>query len=116
MAEIVDLEEAIARHDLAALGRVAARRRPWAVLVDDNFHHMDESERATHGRFATLEEALAACRAIVDEDLARLAAANPGAGGPALFDLYAQFGADPWVAGSTWSAWDYARERCLRAR
>ena len=38
----------------------------YHVLVDDNFHYMDEKERRELGAFATLEDALAACRAFVD--------------------------------------------------
>jgi hypothetical protein len=29
----------------------------YLVLIDDNFHHQDESERVKHGVFATPEEA-----------------------------------------------------------
>jgi hypothetical protein len=38
----------------------------YQVLIDDNFHYQDESERVKHGVFATSEEAVAACRSIVD--------------------------------------------------
>ena len=34
---------------------------PYAVLVDDNFHYMEEDERRLHGSFATIEEAISAC-------------------------------------------------------
>jgi hypothetical protein len=33
----------------------------YQVLIDDNFHYQDESERVKHGVFATSEEAVAAC-------------------------------------------------------
>jgi hypothetical protein len=39
-------------------------------MVDDNFHYMEEDERRELGTFATLEEALAACRTLVDRWLA----------------------------------------------
>lgn len=41
----------------------------YQVFVDDNFHYMDEGERYKLGDFATFEEALNACKAIVDEFL-----------------------------------------------
>ena len=106
--------KAIRRRDLAALRRVAEAlsATPLNHGVDDNLHHMDEAAHVEPGRFATLEEALAACRRIVDQELTRMAKANPGISAKALYELYTQFGEDPWVMGSDWSAWDYARERC----
>ena len=41
----------------------------YKVLVDDNFHYQDPGERREHGAYDTLEEALAACREIVDRSL-----------------------------------------------
>ena len=49
---------------------------PYRVLVADNFHYMDESERYELGQFATLADALAASCRIVDEYL--LSAFKPG--------------------------------------
>ena len=34
----------------------------YKVMVDDNFHHMDEDERYQHGVFLTAEEAISACK------------------------------------------------------
>jgi hypothetical protein len=42
---------------------------PYKVMVDDNFHYMAEDERWEYGTFATAEEALDACRRLVDEAL-----------------------------------------------
>jgi len=39
----------------------------YTVLVNDNFHYMDESERYELGSFETLDEAIAACKKVVDE-------------------------------------------------
>jgi hypothetical protein len=36
------------------------------VLIDDNFHYQDESERIAYDQFETTDEAVAACRAIVE--------------------------------------------------
>lgn len=87
----------------------------YTVLVDDNFHYMDESERYTHGEFETLEAAIAACKAIVDDYL--IAAHEPGMAPDELYSAYTMFGADPWISGGEqgvrFSAWDYAKQRCI---
>ncbi|RQH12687.1 hypothetical protein [Bradyrhizobium sp. RP6] len=89
----------------------------YQVLIDDNFHYQDESERVKHGVFATPEEAVAACRSIVDEYLTD--AFKPGMTADALFESYTLFGEDPFIvpdgpgdATIKFSAWDYARQRC----
>jgi len=38
-------------------------------MVDDNFHYQDPDERSEQGTYATVEEALAACRGIVDRSV-----------------------------------------------
>jgi hypothetical protein len=90
---------------------------PYRVIIDDNFRYQDESERVTHGQFETAAEAIAACRAIVDDFLDGVV--EPGVSAAALYDLYMSFGDDPFVvpvnpkdAPVTFSAWQYARERC----
>ena len=94
-------------------------RRPiYKILIDDNYHYQDESERVTHGVFATLDEALAACHRIVDEFLAQ--EFKPGMAPAALYERYTMFGDDPFVVpvdpkgapAVNFSAWDYARQRC----
>jgi hypothetical protein len=88
---------------------------PYKVMVDDNFHFMEEDERHEHGIFPTAEEALAACRAIVDRDLeARL---KPGMSAQALYGAYEMSGSDPFIVATgdapkiSFSAWDYAKQR-----
>ena len=44
----------------------------YRVMVDDNFHFTDESERYILGEFKTLETAITACRKLVDRDLDHL--------------------------------------------
>ena len=90
----------------------------YLLLVDDNFHYMDQSERHESGRFATLEEAIAAAKSIVDSYL--IDAQLPGMTADELFRSYTSFGEDPFVVtdgGASgevlFSAWDYARQRCL---
>jgi hypothetical protein len=89
----------------------------YQVLIDDNFAYMDESERVAHGVFATADEALAACRSIVDEFL--VDAFEPGMSAAALYDLYKSFGDDPFIMPVdqkdppvAFHAWRYAGERC----
>ena len=89
---------------------------PYVILVDDNYHYMDSSYRCRDGEFATAEEAFARCRQIVDEYLE--SALKPGMSAEELWDSYKSFGEDPFiqsvdVAPVRFSAWDYARGRCL---
>lgn len=87
----------------------------YTVLVDDNFHYMDEDERYTLGQFSTLEEAVVACKQIVDEFL--LDNYKPKMPPEELIALYKNFGEDPFIIGSgvttvLFSAWTYAEDRC----
>jgi hypothetical protein len=79
--------------------------------------YMDESERVTHGVFDTADEAIAACKQIVDECLEPML--GPGMTARALYEQYMGFGDDPFVmpvdpddAPVAFSAWEYAEERC----
>jgi hypothetical protein len=83
---------------------------PFTVIVNENSHYMDESESYTLGEFETAEEALAACKRMVDQDLAELHTA----GMPAedLYRQYTTFGRDPQIVpDGGFSAWDYAKAR-----
>lgn len=85
----------------------------YRVLIDDNFHYMDEKERTTFGDFESLAEAIAACKKIVDDCLN--GDYKPGMTAEALYSNYTMFGDDPWISGgdgAPFSAWDYAQERC----
>lgn len=87
---------------------------PYTVIVYENSHYMDESESYTHGNFPTAQDALAAAKKLVDEDLA--AAFSPGMPPEDLYRRYATFGVDPAIVPALeppFSAWDYAKERCL---
>jgi hypothetical protein len=88
----------------------------YRVFVDDNFHFRDEDERYEIGVFGTVDEAIAACKRIVDR---YLEPAKPGTTAAALYADYVAFGEDPYIkpvdpaaARVTFSAWDYAKERC----
>lgn len=86
----------------------------FKVLVDDNAHYQDEDERYELGSFATRDEALAACRRIVDQYLAETH--RPGMSATALFQAYKDWGEDPFIVPDEgpghFSAWCYAQARC----
>ena len=89
----------------------------YRVLINDNAHYMDESERADHGIFANADEAIAACNNIVDDELHTMW--KPGTTAKELYKLYVAFGPDPFVVPLNpkdpdveFSAWTYAKERC----
>src|SRR5712671_4455264 len=89
----------------------------YKVLINDNAHYMDESERTDHGVFANADEAVAACKEIVDDDLNAMW--KPGMTAKELYKLYVAFGPDPFVVplgpkepDVEFSAWTYAKEQC----
>ena len=89
----------------------------FKVLIDDNFRYQDESERVTHGLFDTAEEAVAACKSIVDGFL--VGAVELGMSPEALYRQYVSFGDDPFIvpvdpkaAPAAFCAWNYAEARC----
>jgi hypothetical protein len=87
----------------------------YRVLVDDNFHYMDETERYELGSFATLEAAIQAARALVDSFLT--SEYKPGMTARQLFKHYVTFGEDPFIlepdqSRVAFSAWEYAHQRC----
>jgi hypothetical protein len=87
----------------------------YKVMVDDNFHYMEEDERWEFGTFATAEQAIAACRKVVDESL--VAEYRPGISADQLFERYTSFGDEPFIIAPSgaakvdFSARDYARSR-----
>jgi hypothetical protein len=92
---------------------------PYTVLVDDNFHYMNEAERYELGEFETWDTALAAAQQIVDRFLA--SAVRPGMTAEELYDHYRGFGEDPFIVPATatderraFSAWSYAKDRCMQ--
>jgi hypothetical protein len=89
----------------------------YRVLINDNAHFMDESERADHGVFTSVSEAIAACKEIVDDELNTMC--RPGMTAEELYRLYVAFGPDPFAVplnsklpGVEFSAWTYAKNRC----
>ena len=89
----------------------------YSVYVDDNFHYQDEGARYKLGDFATLDDAVAASKTVVDEFLKNETASDGTAA--ERYERYTGFGPDPFimtddpnVGGVPFSAWDYARKRC----
>jgi hypothetical protein len=89
----------------------------YKVIVVDNFNDMDEDERYELGTFSTLDEAFAACKQMVDEDL-REFAKGKNYTPDELYDCYTSFGSDPFIVAldpkdgqPSFSAWNYAKER-----
>jgi len=89
----------------------------FKVQVNDNSYYMDEGERTDHGVFANADEAVAACKEIVDDDLDAMR--KPGMTAKELYKLYIAFGPDPFVVplnpsdpDVNFSAWTYAKGRC----
>lgn len=88
---------------------------PYVVMVDDNYHFMDQDQRYRHGEFDDPDIATEHCRRIVDEYLA--SAIKPGMEAAELWESYKMFGEDPFIVSKgvppvSFSAWAYAEERC----
>jgi hypothetical protein len=89
----------------------------YKVMVDDNFHYMDEDERYELGTFSTIEEAVATCKQLIDDDLRESAKAKNYTPDE-LYDYYVSFGSDPFIVAldsqdgrPSFSAWNYAKGR-----
>ena|SRR5207249_1261242 len=86
----------------------------YRVLVDDNFHYMDEDERYEARAFETYTDAVEKCKEIVEQSLQEQL--EPGMTAEQLFGAYRGCGDDPWVSETPegverFSARDYARRR-----
>ena len=89
----------------------------YVLMIDDNFHHGDTSERYRYGEFVDAGAAVEHCRRIVDEYLQ--SAYKQGMSASDLLESYTMFGDDPFIlnfddAPINFSAWDYAQERCAQ--
>ena len=83
------------------------------VRAYDNFHLSGEAEKYEVGRFATCDEALEACRKLVDEFLD--GAFREGMSADELRGEYEAFGPDPYIeprdSGCVFEARRYAAQR-----
>ena len=73
----------------------------YIVMVDDNFHLTDESERYKAGEFDTYEQAESLCREIVRKSLKESG-----------YDLegWKNYGDSPFIIGGKFIASSYAEE------
>ena len=71
--------------------------KPFRVFCDDMFHYQDPDARLFIGSFATREEAVEKCRAILMETLSNLY--EPEMTESALVTQWWSFGEDPWISG-----------------
>ena len=95
----------------------------YIVLVDDNFHYMDDTESVNEGEFDTAEAAIACAKTVVDKCLAGLYSqlskqqpAGKTLAADELYRHYNSFGDSPFVIAEDktvkFSGWSYAKERC----
>jgi hypothetical protein len=88
-------------------------KQKYRIIVDDNFHFMDESESYNSGSFSTYEEAVAKCKTIIDDFLGD--AVRPDDTPEGLYSTFVMYGETPHICGEklgNFSATDYARQRC----
>ena len=92
---------------------MAGRMSTYTVFVDDNYHLADESDRYKLGEFADCASAIASCQEIVNEYFATRSTGTPRE----LLLSYYRFGKNPWISSDdpdcTFSAWTYAKQRCV---
>jgi len=87
-------------------------KQKYIVMVDDNFHFMDESERYRDSEYDNYEDAVAKCKSIIDDYLFSALEADMTA--EQLYNSYTMFGEDPYITGSgenSFSSWDYAKQQ-----
>jgi hypothetical protein len=87
----------------------------YKVMVDDNFHSMDEDERYELATFSTIEEAIAARKRIVDDDLSELAKGKNYTPDD-LYEHYVSFGSDPFIVALDPKMTDHAFPRGIMPR
>ena len=89
------------------------KKKQYTIRILDNFHFMDKDEEYNSGTFDTYEEAVAKCKAILDDFLE--SAYQPGDTADGLYGTYVHYGETPLVLGEnlgTFDANQYARIRC----
>jgi hypothetical protein len=89
----------------------------YSVYMDDNYSLPPDDSRYKLGEFATLDEAVAACKRMVDGFLKLHLPSDRTAA--ERYEDYTHFGPDPFIvtddpaAGQpAFSAWTYAKEQC----
>lgn len=90
-------------------------KEKFIVLVDDNFHYLEESDLYKLGDFNTYEEAGLASKKIVDDFLTDAYTQVKTA--EELYARFVAFGETPWISSGftkpeRFLAWPYAKLRC----
>ena len=88
--------------------KIAKGTNKFKVFVDDHFNYQNEEQRYEYGEYETIEEAVAACKKIVDRSLNNLL---KSCALEELKDKYFSFGEDPFIEGGDFSASAYAEEK-----
>jgi hypothetical protein len=88
--------------------KVATPIKKFRVYVDDYFHYQSEEDRYLHGEYENLNDAVNACKIIVDQSLAYIL---ENASIEKLSENYFSFGDDPFIEGVHFSSSDYAKFR-----
>jgi hypothetical protein len=82
--------------------------KQYKVYVDDNYHHMGESDRYTAGEFDSLKKAVKKCKKITIKSLEGFY--EKGISPEKLSAQWAMFGDDPFIVGGDGSVPFSARE------
>ena len=91
----------------------------YRVIVDDNYHYMDEDERSVLGEYSTYAEALAAARKMVEDFFAD---PEQDMTPTQAYEAYTMMGDDPWIEAfggapapkTRFSAWGHAKKHSKR--
>lgn len=105
------------RHALAierAKKNATAKPSSWVVLVDDNFHFMDDSERYRLGVYRDYDLAVAACKSLLRDELKAMKANKPRASAKELYSIWSSFGESPFVEGGGFLASVFVEEETKR--
>jgi hypothetical protein len=84
----------------------------YCVLIDDNFHYMDEERRSHLAVYSNYEDALEQAKEITRKSVLR----HKGASADETYENYTDFGSDPFIQAiggapepkERYSAWGYA--------
>ena len=85
----------------------------FTVFIEEMSKYQSEEGRYRHGEFDTYEEAVEACKRIVDEFLASCLVNKTAP--EELFRTWSMFGEDPYIVPDQepgFSAMDYVKKRC----
>lgn len=85
--------------------------KKYIVMVGDNFHFNNDDGEYNHGAYDTPEEAISACKMIIERSIKIENGATPNA----LYKHYRGFGESPYIIGGVaFSVQNYARAYCQK--